>query len=156
MGKTFGLFSPKVYFCIALEGVAEKVLQPSKKQQADVMNWIILIIAGLCEVGFTYCLGRAKGIVGTSYWLWMSGFAALYVLSAVLLAKATENSLSRMDGHRSCWSRPCRHIHIQRTHLFLAFVLPYHSYCINHRTKSIVVNDFRSWMNKTTNDHAKL
>ena len=90
MGKTFGLFSPKVYFCIALEGVAEKVLQPSKRQQADVMNWIILIIAGLCEVGFTYCLGRAKGIVGTSYWLWMSGFAALYVLSAVLLAKATE------------------------------------------------------------------
>ncbi len=90
MGKTFGLFSPKVYFCIALEGVAEKVLQPSKRQQADVMNWIILIIAGLCEVGFTYCLGRAKGIVGTNYWLWMSGFAALYVLSAVLLAKATE------------------------------------------------------------------
>ena len=54
------------------------------------MNWIVLIFAGLCEVGFTYCLGRAKGIAGTEYWTWMTGFAALYVLSAVLLAKATE------------------------------------------------------------------
>ena len=54
------------------------------------MNWIVLILAGLCEVGFTYCLGRAKGIEGTEHWMWMTGFAALYVLSAVLLAKATE------------------------------------------------------------------
>ena len=28
------------------------------------MNWLILIFAGLCEVGFTYCLGRAKGVTG--------------------------------------------------------------------------------------------
>lgn len=54
------------------------------------MNWIVLIFAGLCEVGFTYCLGRAKGIEGTEHWMWMTGFATLYVLSAVLLAKATE------------------------------------------------------------------
>ena len=26
------------------------------------MNWIILIAAGLCEVGFTYCLGRAHAV----------------------------------------------------------------------------------------------
>ena len=32
------------------------------------MNWIILIIAGLCEVGFTYCLGRAKGVAGYEWW----------------------------------------------------------------------------------------
>ena len=73
-----------------MEGVAEIVLQPSNRQQIVVMNWIVLIFAGLCEVGFTYCLGRAKGIAGTEYWTWMTGFAALYVLSAVLLAKATE------------------------------------------------------------------
>ena len=24
------------------------------------MDWIILIVAGLCETGFTYCLGRAN------------------------------------------------------------------------------------------------
>ena len=32
------------------------------------MNWIILIIAELCEVGFTYCLGRAKGVAGYEWW----------------------------------------------------------------------------------------
>ena len=54
------------------------------------MNWIILIIAGLCETGFAFCLGKTKLAVGTEYWLWISGFAVLYVLSAVLLAKATQ------------------------------------------------------------------
>ena len=54
------------------------------------MNWIILIIAGLCETGFAFCLGKTKLAVGTEYWLCISGFAALYVLSAVLLAKATQ------------------------------------------------------------------
>ena len=54
------------------------------------MNWIILIIAGLCETGFAFCLGKTKLTAGTEYWLWISGFAALYVLSAVLLAKATQ------------------------------------------------------------------
>ena len=54
------------------------------------MNWIILIVAGLCEVGFTYSLGREKGVTGTEWWTWISAFAVLYVLSAVLLAKATQ------------------------------------------------------------------
>ena len=54
------------------------------------MNWIILITAGLCEVGFTYCLGRAKGVSGAEWWTWIAVFALLYVLSAVLLAKATQ------------------------------------------------------------------
>ena len=38
------------------------------------MNWIILIVAGLCEVGFTYSLGRAKGVTGTEWWTWISAF----------------------------------------------------------------------------------
>ncbi len=54
------------------------------------MNWIILILAGLCEVAFTLCLGRAKGIEGHAWWAWIAGFAFFYVLSAVLLAKATQ------------------------------------------------------------------
>ena len=54
------------------------------------MNWIILIIAGLCETGFTYCLGRAKGVAGAEYWLWMVGFLVFTILSMGLLAKATE------------------------------------------------------------------
>jgi len=54
------------------------------------MNWIILIIAGFCEVGFTYCLGRAKDVAGMEWWSWMGGFLAFSVLSMVLLAKATQ------------------------------------------------------------------
>ncbi|MBR1469347.1 MAG: multidrug efflux SMR transporter [Prevotella sp.] len=54
------------------------------------MNWIFLIIAGLCEVVFAYCLGRAKGVSGGEWWTWISAFAAFYVLSAVFLAKATQ------------------------------------------------------------------
>ena len=56
----------------------------------DDMNWIILILAGCCEVGFSFCLGKTKGLSGLPYWEWMAAFAFFYVLSAVLLAKATE------------------------------------------------------------------
>lgn len=54
------------------------------------MNWIILVIAGLCETGFAFCLGKAKPAVGGEWWWWIAGFAFFYVLSAVLLAKATQ------------------------------------------------------------------
>ena len=53
------------------------------------MNWIILIIAGMCEVGFTYCLGRAKSVTGTEWYLWIGGFVVFSIVSMVLLAKAT-------------------------------------------------------------------
>ena len=45
------------------------------------MNWIILIVAGLCEVGFTYCLGRAKAVTGMEWWAWMGGFLVFTVAS---------------------------------------------------------------------------
>lgn len=51
------------------------------------MNWIILIIAGLCEVGFSYCLGRAKFSTGTA---WMLGFIIFTIISMSLLAKVTK------------------------------------------------------------------
>ncbi len=54
------------------------------------MNWIALILAGCCEVGFTYCLGRAKGLAGMEWWMWMGGFVLIYILSMVLLAKAIQ------------------------------------------------------------------
>ena len=54
------------------------------------MNWIILIVAGLCEVGFTYCLGRAKDVAGIEWWGGIGGFIAFSVLSMTLLAKATQ------------------------------------------------------------------
>lgn len=56
----------------------------------NVMNWFVLIIAGLCEVGFTYCLGRAKQVSGWEWWSWMGGFLTFTVMSMWLLAKATQ------------------------------------------------------------------
>lgn len=55
------------------------------------MNWIILVIAGLCEVGFTFCLGKAKSVTGLLYWEWMGGFLFFTVASMWLLAKATQS-----------------------------------------------------------------
>lgn len=55
------------------------------------MNWIILIIAGLFEVGFTSCLGKAKETSGTESYLWYSGFLVSLILSMVLLMKATQS-----------------------------------------------------------------
>lgn len=54
------------------------------------MNWIILIIAGICEVGFTYCLGRAKSAAGIDWWMWIGGFVFFTAASMGLLAKATQ------------------------------------------------------------------
>ncbi len=55
------------------------------------MNWILLIIAGLCEVGFTYCLGRAKDVSGFEWWGWMGGFLLFTFISMGLLAKVTQS-----------------------------------------------------------------
>jgi len=54
------------------------------------MNWFILIIAGLCECTFTFCLGKAKGAEGNEATLWYSGFVLAYILSMILLAKAVK------------------------------------------------------------------
>ena len=54
------------------------------------MNWIILIIAGLFEVGFTTCLGKAKATTGNDSLLWLVGFFISLTLSMYLLYKATQ------------------------------------------------------------------
>lgn len=54
------------------------------------MNWIILIIAGIFEVGFTTCLGKAKITTGTTSLLWLCGFFVSLGLSMYLLYKATQ------------------------------------------------------------------
>jgi quaternary ammonium compound-resistance protein SugE len=53
------------------------------------MNWLILIIAGLFEVGFTTCLGKAKETTGTTAYLWWAGFVISLTVSMYLLYKAT-------------------------------------------------------------------
>ncbi len=54
------------------------------------MNWIILIIAGLFEVGFTTCLGKAKETTGNASAFWIAGFFISLTLSMFLLYKATQ------------------------------------------------------------------
>jgi quaternary ammonium compound-resistance protein SugE len=53
------------------------------------MNWFILIIAGLFEVGFTTCLSKAKETTGTLALLWLGGFAVSLSVSMYLLYLAT-------------------------------------------------------------------
>lgn len=55
------------------------------------MNWIILIIGGLFEVAFTFCLGKAKETSGGEVIGWYAGFLLALVLSMAALVKATQS-----------------------------------------------------------------
>ncbi|AMS27078.1 cation transporter [Bacteroidetes bacterium UKL13-3] len=54
------------------------------------MNWILLIIAGLFEVGFATCLGKAKETSDSSSIWWIVGFFACLTVSMYLLYKVTQ------------------------------------------------------------------
>lgn len=54
------------------------------------MDWIILIIAGLCETGFAFCLGKGNMETGNKAAMWYAAFALICVLSMVLLTKAAK------------------------------------------------------------------
>lgn len=54
------------------------------------MNWIILIIAGLFEVAFAFCLGKAKESSGSEMYGWYAGFVLALAVSMWLLIKATQ------------------------------------------------------------------
>ena len=54
------------------------------------MNWFILVIAGLFEVGFTSCLGKIKETTGAEMYGWIAGFVVCLSISMALLIKATQ------------------------------------------------------------------
>lgn len=54
------------------------------------MNWFLLIIAGLFEVGFATCLGKARETSGSTAILWMGGFFICLAISMSLLYKVTQ------------------------------------------------------------------
>jgi quaternary ammonium compound-resistance protein SugE len=54
------------------------------------MSWIMVIIAGLFEVAFAFCLGKARDTSGTEMYLWYGGFLVALTISMVLLMKATQ------------------------------------------------------------------
>lgn len=54
------------------------------------MKWIFLIIAGLFEVAFASCLGKAKESTGTAALYWYAGFLVCLTISMLLLVRATK------------------------------------------------------------------
>ena len=55
------------------------------------MNWIALIGAGLCEVAFTFCMGRRKRRFRLGVFIrWLLGFLCCMSLSMYLLIKAIQ------------------------------------------------------------------
>ena len=54
------------------------------------MNWILLVIAGLFEVGFATCLGKAREATGPAAMWWMAGFFIALTISMALLYQATK------------------------------------------------------------------
>lgn len=55
------------------------------------MNWVLLIIAGLFEVAFAFCLGKAKSSFGIDMYFWYAGFVVTLSISMGLLIKATQS-----------------------------------------------------------------
>jgi len=53
-------------------------------------NWLILIVAGLFESGFAFCLGKMKDATGVEWYLWGAGFLLSLALSMLLLGKAVQ------------------------------------------------------------------
>jgi len=55
------------------------------------MNWFVLVVAGVFEVVFAACLGKAKEATGNEIYWWYVGFAFSLMLSMSLLVKATQS-----------------------------------------------------------------
>ncbi len=113
------------------------------------MNWIILVIAALFEVGFASCLGKAKETTGTeSYW-WYGGFIACLTISMALLIKATQTlpigtAYAVWTGLGAVGTVLMGIFCFQRSGWLLAFILPVYSGKLYCRTKSCIsLNTFR-------------
>lgn len=68
-----------------MRDAAEWLLLP---ENSDMSSWITLIMAGLMEVAFTFCLGRTKEVTGPVQYWWWGGFVAALGLSMYLMARA--------------------------------------------------------------------
>jgi len=55
------------------------------------MNWILVIIAGLFEMAFATCLGKARETTGNEMYWWFGGFLVSLIISMALLMKATQS-----------------------------------------------------------------
>jgi len=55
------------------------------------MSWFYLVIAGLFEVAFAFCLGKAKFTSGSTKTMWLIAFLVSLSISMSLLYKATQS-----------------------------------------------------------------
>ena len=55
------------------------------------MNWILLVLAGLFETAFAFCLGKAKLSAGSTMLAWYFGFVICLIVSMGLLIKVTQS-----------------------------------------------------------------
>jgi len=55
------------------------------------MNWFLLIIAGLLEVGFTFSLGKAQLSTHKKAYIWYTSFAVCLIASMSLLTYVTHS-----------------------------------------------------------------
>ncbi|MDO5608047.1 MAG: multidrug efflux SMR transporter [Capnocytophaga sp.] len=54
------------------------------------MHWIYLLVAGLLEVSFVFCLGKARELAGREMYVWYVLFALSLIGSMWLMMKAIE------------------------------------------------------------------
>ena len=54
------------------------------------MNWTLLIIAGIFEVGFASCIGKVKTTSGLTSAYWFAGFIVCLAISIALLYRASQ------------------------------------------------------------------
>lgn len=54
------------------------------------MSWVYLILAGIFEVGFTFCIGKAKLATAPVSYYWYGVFLICLILGMSLLIKATQ------------------------------------------------------------------
>jgi len=69
------------------QAICMRFLLPLRCKYFDTMNWIILVVAGLFEVGFTTCLKLSNNFTN---WKWSVGFFISITLSFILLNKASQ------------------------------------------------------------------
>ena len=77
------------------------MLQPSIRMTSEIMNLIILIVAGLCECGFTFCLAKAsKSIpIGTAYPVWtgIGAVGTVLIITTLIVSVVGLKSYSRVE-----------------------------------------------------------
>jgi quaternary ammonium compound-resistance protein SugE len=78
-------------FVFELNNYSNHNIDPIINTKTLIMNWIILIIAGIFETVFAFCLGKARENEGLQMYAWYTGFLVSLIVSMALLIKASRS-----------------------------------------------------------------